>query len=61
MRVKMKVAVSGHRDGNPWPGIGGEIDVPDEEGASLCGSGYAEPVAAPAKAQKTTAKKSEKR
>jgi hypothetical protein len=34
-------------DGRPWPGPGGEIDVPDEEGAGLCAQGDAAPVAQP--------------
>lgn len=62
MKVKMKVNVSGPRhDGHEWPRIGGEIDVPDWEGADLCGSGLAEPVkvdkvetATPPKAEERT-------
>ena len=45
MRVRMKVAVSGVRNGKLWPGIGGEMDVPDDEGADLCKNGFAEPIA----------------
>lgn len=41
MRVKMKVAVSGGRDGQSWPGIGGEIDLPDDEAQSLVTAGMA--------------------
>lgn len=61
MRVKMNVAVSGDRDGEPWPPIGGELKVSDSEGRDLCAAGIAEPVAVLAKATKATAKKSEKR
>ena len=62
MRVRMKVAVSGFRDGDPWPAPGGEIVVPDDEGASLCHHGIAEPVAEPVKAEKRpAAKRAEKR
>ena len=46
MRVRMKVDVSGVRDGKPWPGRGEALDVPDDEGAGLCAAGLAEPVAA---------------
>lgn len=49
MKVEMKHEVSGTRDGEPWPPIGGEITVPDEEGAELCASGMAVPVAERAK------------
>jgi ribosomal protein L29 len=43
VRVKMKVAVSGARDGQSWPPIGGVVDLPDEEGASLCAANLATP------------------
>lgn len=45
MRVKMKVSVSGSRDGQPWPPAGGTLDVADLEGADMCAAGLAEPVA----------------
>lgn len=35
MRVTMKAQVSGLRDGEPWPPVGGVIDVPDDEAVSL--------------------------
>jgi hypothetical protein len=41
----MKVTISGNRDGEPWPARGGLIELPDAEGAELCASGSAEPVA----------------
>ncbi len=45
MRVKMKVGISGGRgDGTEWPRVGGEIEVPDPEGADLCAAGLAVPV-----------------
>lgn len=48
MRIRMLVEKTGPRyDGRPWPGPGGEIDVPDEEGAGLCAQGDAAPVAQP--------------
>jgi hypothetical protein len=40
----MKVDVSGSRDGQPWPKRGEALNVADDEGASLCASGLAEPV-----------------
>lgn len=46
MRIRMLVEKTGPRyDGRSWPGPGGEIDVPDEEGAGLCAQGDAAPVA----------------
>lgn len=45
MRVRMKVDVSGVRDGQPWPPRGETVEVGDQEGADLCAAGMAEPVA----------------
>ena len=46
MRIRMLVEKTGPRyDGRQWPGPGGEIDVPDEEGRGLCAQGDAAPVA----------------
>lgn len=45
MRVRMKIDVSGSRDGQSWPKRGEAFDVSDVEGADLCASGLAEPVA----------------
>lgn len=45
MKIRMTSALSGLRDGAPWPARGGEIVVPDAEGADLCAQGYAVPVA----------------
>lgn len=43
----MVVGISGGRgDGTPWPPRGGELDVSDEEGVSLCRARLAIPVAA---------------
>jgi topoisomerase IA-like protein len=46
MKVRMKVDISGARDGQSWPARGETADLPDEEAASLCASGMAEPVTA---------------
>ena len=35
MRIIMRAAISGTRDGTTWPPVGGEIDVPDAEAADL--------------------------
>jgi hypothetical protein len=44
MRVKMKVVMSGTRNGESWPLPGDDVDVPDDEGASMCANGLAVPV-----------------
>lgn len=51
-RVKMLARLSGTRDGEPWPDLGEELDVPADEAATLEALGHAELVAgasAPAK------------
>ena len=35
MKIIMRAAISGTRDGTLWPPVGGEIDVPDAEAADL--------------------------
>lgn len=44
MKIRMKIDVSGSRNGVPWPPRGGVLDLPDAEGAALCAMGGAEPV-----------------
>lgn len=44
MKIRMKGDITGTRNGEQWPRPGGELDVPDDEGATLCASGMAEPV-----------------
>jgi len=44
MKVRLKVSLSGARNGVAWPSAGEEIDLPDQEGADLCAAGMAEPV-----------------
>lgn len=62
MKVRMKEQILGTRDGVRWPAPGGEVNLPDREGAKLCAAGSAEPVAEVAKAEQRPApKRSEKR
>ncbi len=51
MKIRMIAALSGLRDGVAWPAPGGEIVVPDAEGAELCANGYAEPIAQAARVE----------
>ncbi|MGW0579630.1 hypothetical protein ACWD25_27525 [Streptomyces sp. NPDC002920] len=44
MRVRMKVDISGARNGEPWPVRGEITELPDDEAESLCISGMAVPV-----------------
>lgn len=43
MRVRMKVSLSGTRDGQDWPQAGGSVDLPDDEAAHLVTGGLAAP------------------
>lgn len=56
MKIRMKVDLSGLRDGRPWPPRGEVAEVPDVEGADLCAAGAAEPVADPPAEKAETAK-----
>jgi hypothetical protein len=42
--VKMRVGVSGLRDGVPWPPVGGTIDLPASEALHLFEQRMADPV-----------------
>jgi hypothetical protein len=44
MRLKMRVEVSGLRDGQPWPPRGGTLEVPDDEAVLLIERQMAVPV-----------------
>lgn len=44
MKVRIQGDISGSRDGVPWPKRGETMELPDDEGASLCASGLAVPV-----------------
>jgi len=60
MKVRMKVEITGTRDGKEWPARGEELEVSDEEGRDLCASGVAEPVKED-KTEKATAPRAETR
>tara|TARA_E500000081_G_C6053582_1_gene314850 strand:- start:652 stop:816 length:165 start_codon:yes stop_codon:yes gene_type:complete len=54
MKVKMLIKISGTRDGQDWPEVGGEIDLPKAEAEQMIANGQVEK--APA-AKKAPAKK----
>lgn len=54
MRIRMKVEMSGTRNSQPWPKVGGEIDLPDDEAVSYCAAGLAEPATEVAEVETTT-------
>jgi hypothetical protein len=43
MRIVMREQISGTRNEQPWPPVGEEIDLPDDEAAELVERGVAEP------------------
>jgi hypothetical protein len=61
VKVRMKTQITGTRNGVRWPAAGGEVTLPDNEGADLCAQGLAEPVAERARPEKATAPTPEKR
>lgn len=45
MQVKMRVKITGTRDGSDWPDPGGVVDLPEDEARQLLGMGAAVEVA----------------
>jgi hypothetical protein len=45
MRVRMLIAMSGSRDGEDWPPVGGEIDITPDEAVTYIPLGYCVSVA----------------
>lgn len=46
MRIRMLVEMTGTRDGQPWPAMGEEADLPTAAAAHLVSAGIAEAVEA---------------
>jgi len=44
MKVRLVSAISGTRDGKPWPAAGEEIDLPDAEAVAMLQNGSAKAV-----------------
>jgi hypothetical protein len=42
MRIKLLAEITGTRNGEPWPKRGEEIDLPDDEAATMVSVGMAE-------------------
>jgi len=61
MKVQMRAQISGTINGAEWPAIGDVLEVPDDEGARLCASGQAVPVAEPVRAERAVAPRAESR
>jgi hypothetical protein len=47
MKVRLTYKLEGLRNGQRWPAVGGEIDVPTSEAINLISHGYAVPVPVP--------------
>lgn len=64
MKVRIVNRPTGLLNGQEWPEVGEEFEVPDEVGKDMCSSGIAEPVAqkkAEAAEKRPAAKRAEKR
>jgi hypothetical protein len=63
VKIRLKVDISGTRDGKDWPRRGETMVLPDDEAAALCAADMAEPVAEKSsdKAEKAVAPKAETR
>ncbi|MET7643045.1 hypothetical protein ABZS83_05250 [Streptomyces sp. NPDC005426] len=55
MKIRMLVAMTGTRDGVPWPAEGEEADLPTAAAAHLVSAGVAEEVTAKAVAPEAAA------
>jgi hypothetical protein len=54
MKVRLIYRLDGTRNGQPWPAIGGEIDLPTSEAINLINHGYAVPVPVPQVQERAT-------
>jgi hypothetical protein len=63
MRVRMVQQMSGSRGEVPWPPVGGELEVSDEEAAWLCAKGdsHSTPIAVPVAGHRKAEDKTETR
>ena len=43
MKITMRVGITGTRNGEDWPPVGGTIDLPADEANALVEAGLAEP------------------
>ncbi|MEU0102397.1 hypothetical protein [Streptomyces sp. NPDC006267] len=53
MKIRMKVHMSGLRNGRPWPPVGQTTELPTGEAQHLCASGIAEEVTDDSPAEET--------
>ena len=44
MKIRLKVHLSGTRNGVAWPAYGETVELPDEEAAQMVATGMADPV-----------------
>jgi hypothetical protein len=54
MKVRLIYKLDGTRNGEPWPAVGGTIDVPMSEAINLISHGYAVPVLVPQVQERAT-------
>jgi hypothetical protein len=61
VKVRMRVQVSGQRNGEEWPPRGSVMELPDDEAVGYCQAGMAEPVTTFAQAETPAVPEPEKR
>lgn len=61
MKVRLIYKLEGTRNGEPWPAVGGTIDVPMSEAINLISHGYAVPVPVPHEQERATAEQQPER
>lgn len=61
MKVRMRVDVSGTRNGQEWPRRGQVMELPDDEAVQYCANGMAEPIADTGEAETAVAPPAETR
>lgn len=44
MKVRMRITISGSRDGEAWPKVGEVVDLPDDEAVEMLQKGHAAPL-----------------
>ena len=55
MKIRLTYQMDGMREGEPWPAVGGVMDVSMDEAISLISRGYAIPAPVPHEQERATA------
>ena len=61
MKIRLTYQMNGTREGQPWPAVGGVMDVSMDEAISLISRGYAIPAHVPHEQERATAEQQPER